>query len=271
MFKLSLHKLKYILLTVILLELFLGGTGRLTEITSFLTLRMILFIIYMLLIVGYLFTNHTLPKEIVYLIGLFVTLIVLATVMGVAGGAGWADIFEDIKPLLNTFFICYLYFSIKTNSDIKYVLKLIKISALILAVFHLVLGYIVLKYHDMAILYSALNAQDNTISNFTFKGDNGFVNYPGDIYLCIGLIVWDQYHPKTIFKYIAIFIIAIGIILTGTRGLIIGLAAAYLIKWLFLKFNYKSLVFLVAGIAIFIGVFSQLKNNIASLRSQEYT
>jgi len=74
--------------------------------------------------------------------------------------------------------------------------------------------------------------------------------------------VWEQYHRKSWLKYIALFVLSIAIIATGTRGLIIGLAGAYLVKWLFLRFNYRSIAYMGAGMVLFLLVVSQLKDNI---------
>lgn len=254
-----------------MLELFLGGTGRLIELNSFLTLRMCLFLIYMLLVLVYLFAGRTLPAEILFIIGFFIVINCLAMLNGYIGGAPFAAVFEDIKPLLNIFLLCYLYFTLKNPDDIRYVLKLLKISAVILALFHIITYIIYLQYSDIAVLYSAINSaqSDNTV--FLFKGDSGFLNYTGDIYLCIGFIVWDQYHKNSPFKYIMLFLIMIAIILTGTRGLIISLALVYLVKWLFLKFNYKSLVYICLGSVLTLFVFLNIKNNIGDKDESDQT
>jgi len=267
----TVHKLKYALLTIVLLELFLGGTGRLLEISAFLTLRMCLFLGYMVLIVIYLFIGRTLPTEIVFITGFFIVINCLAMLNGYANGAAFADIFEDIKPLLNIFLLCYLSFTIKTADDIRYMLKLIKISAVVLMVFHIVLYCIYLKYNDIAILYSAINSAQNDNTNFLFKGESGFLNYTGDIYLCIGFIVWDQYHKNSVLKYVMLALIMVAIMLTGTRGLIIALGGAYFLKWLILKFNYKSLVYIGFGVALLLAVFISLQGNIGDKDESDQT
>lgn len=258
----ALQKIKYAFLTVVLLELMLGGTGRLVEFTSFLTLRMCLFLIYMCLIIVYLLIKRTLPVEVVVIIVFFLVLNILSSIVGYAGGAVSADIFEDVKPLLNTFLICYLAFSVKTAADIRYLINLLKISAVLLTVFHLVLYCIFLKYSDIAILYSAINSAESNNTVFLFKGDSGFVNYTGDIYLCVGFIVWEQYTKNGWVKVLVLALITIAIVLTGTRGLIIALAAVYFVKWLILKFNYKSLLYLAFGVMIVSGVYLNIKDNI---------
>jgi len=265
------QKLKYILLTIVLLELFLGGTGRLIEFSSFLTLRMCLSMLYMLVILIYLFTNRTLPVEIVFIIVFYIIINIIAIANGYLNGAAPPDIFEDVKPLLNTFLLCYLSFSIKKTGDIKYVLKLLKISAIILAVFHIILYCIYLKYHDIAILYAAINSaqSDNTV--FLFKGDSGFLNYTGDIYLCIGFIAWEQYHKKSYIKYFALGLITVAIVLTGTRGLIISLGLVYIVKWLFLKFNYRSLIYMGVGLGMLAGVFVSIQGNIGDKDESDQT
>jgi hypothetical protein len=258
----SLQKIKYAFLTIVFLELFLGGTGRLVEFTSFLTLRMCLFLIYMGLIIIYLLIKRPLPVEVIVVMVFFLLLNVLSSIIGYVDGGTPAAIFEDVKPLLNTFLLCYLAFSVKTASDIRYLLTLLKISAVLLTIFHLVLYCIFLKYSDIAILYSAINSAESNNTVFLFKGESGFVNYTGDIYLCVGFIVWEQYTKNSWFKLLALLLIAIAIVLTGTRGLIVALAAVYFVKWLLLKFNYKSLIYISFGIVIVLAVYLNIKDNI---------
>jgi len=267
----TIQKCKYLLLTVVLLELFLGGTGRLVEFTAFLTLRMCLFLVYMALIIVYLFLRRTLPIEIVILTCFFLIINLLAAINGFRNGAHFSDIFEDIKPLLNTFLFCYLSFSIKTPRDIRYILKLLKISAVILALLHIVLYSIYLVYHDIGVLYYIINSaqSDNTV--FLFKGESGFLNYTGDIYLCVGFIAWDEYHKNTFFKYVALTMILIAIVLTGTRGLIISLGAVYFLKWLLLRINYRSLVYVGIGAVMILAVFSNIQGNIGDKDESDQT
>jgi len=267
----SLQKIKYAFLTVVVLELSLGGTGRLVEFTSFLTLRMCLFLVYMGLILVYLILKRKLPVEVVVIMIFFLLLNILSSVIGYVNGAASADIFEDVKPLLNTFLLCYLAFSVKTAADIRYLLTLLKISALLLTVFHLVLYCIFLKYSDIAILYSAINSAESNNTVFLFKGESGFVNYTGDIYLCVGFIVWEQYTKNSWVKYVVLVLIMIAIILTGTRGLIIALAAVYFVKWLLLKFNYKSLIYIAFGFIIVLAVYLNLQGNIGDKDESDQT
>ncbi len=258
----SLQKIKYAFLTVVFLELFLGGTGRLVEFTSFLTLRMCLFLIYMGLIIIYLMVKRTLPVEVIVIMVFFLLLNILSSIIGYVDGGTSAAIFEDVKPLLNTFLLCYLAFSVKTASDIRYLLTLLKIAAVLLTIFHLVLYCIFLKYSDIAILYNAINSAESNNTVFLFKGESGFVNYTGDIYLCVGFIVWEQYGKNSWLKLSVLLLIAIAIVLTGTRGLIVALAAVYFVKWLLLKFNYKSLFYISFGIIIVLAVYLNIKDNI---------
>jgi hypothetical protein len=266
-----LQKLKYLLLTLVLLELFLGGTGRLLEFTEFLTLRMCLFIIYMALVVFYLFLRRTLPVEIVILTSLFIFINFFGAINGFRNGAYAADVFEDIKPLLNTFLFCYLAFSINSAKDITYVLNLLKFSAVILALLHIVLYGIYLYFQSITVLFDIIYSlqSDNTV--FLFKGESGFLNYTGDIYLCIGFIAWDEYSKKSIFKYFMLALILTAIVLTGTRGLIISLAGVYLLKWLILKVNYRSIISICIGAVIMLVVFSNIQGNIGDKDESDQT
>jgi len=256
------NKALTIIFTCVFLELFLGGTGRLIELTSFLTLRMCFFLVYIMLIGYFLLAKHKLSWEIVFIISFFLLLCVFDGLIGYLNNAALADIFEDIKPLINIFLLCYLYFSIKTTDDIQYLIKLIKISTVLLVILHFALYSVVLVFSNFALLYSSVNNTQGDNLVFIFKGDTGLVNYTGDLYLCVGFIVWDQYHKRSKLKTFMLICIAISIILTGTRGLIFALAGTYLVKWIFLKLQYRSLVYLFLGMIVLGGIIFSLSDKI---------
>lgn len=262
-----------VIFTSVFLELFIGGSGRLIEINSFLTLRMCLFMVYMVLIVLFIISGNPLSKPVLIIIGYFTLTTTLSLLIGFSAGTALPSMLEDVKPLLNIFLLIYLWYSINSVKDIRYILKLIKISAVILIILHLVLYYLYLQYSDIAILYSALSPAPEDVDKtmFFFKGTTGFVNYTGDVYLCVGFIVWDQYHKNSILKYIVLFFLVISIILTGTRGLILALAGVYLVKWAILKLNYKSLVYLIVGVITVGVIFSQLKDSIGDKDESDQT
>lgn len=250
------------ILSIVLLELFLGGTGRLIEFNSFLTLRMVFFFIYLLISVYYLFRGEKLPILIYNILGLFLIINIISIFIGIVQGAEGSSIFEDIKPLLNIFLIPYLFFSIKNFGDIQLVIKLIKISSILLAILHLILFAIFINLQDSWALYTSLNPDNNSNNVFILKGDNGFIFYTGDLYLCIGFLFWDLYSKKGFLKILALSFLSIAIILTGTRGLILALAFVYLVKYILFNINLKSLIYLLFGSILIGAVFFVTQSNI---------
>lgn len=259
---------KYILnviFTCVFLELFLGGSGRLVEFTSFLTLRMCLFCVYIPITLFFLIVRGYINKFIVIIVGYFLFSITIATIVAFINiKTATAGMFDDVKPLLNIFLLPYLYYSIDSVDKIKHLLKLLKISAVILAIMHLVFYCIYLQNSSIAQLTAVLStdAEDIDKTQFFFKGDSGYVNYTGDVYLCIGFIVWDQFHRNSLFKYIILCLLFVSIVLTGTRGLILATAGAYFIKWTFLKFNYKSITYILIGSFLTVLMFLNIKDSI---------
>ncbi|MBB6127047.1 hypothetical protein [Mucilaginibacter lappiensis] len=216
----------------------------------------------MLVTIVFLFLNRKLPVEVVFIIGYFIFLNAVDLINGYFSGAAFSNMMEDVKPLLNIFLLCYLSYSINDVKDIHFIIKLLKFSSIVLVIFHLIFYAAYLIFNDFAVLYAAINSQqgDNTV--FFFKGESGFLNYTGDLYLCIGFIVWEQYHEGKLTKYLALLGITLAIILTGTRGLIFALGATYFIKLLILKFNYKSIIYIIMGVAFVIGMYLKIKDDI---------
>jgi hypothetical protein len=66
-------------------------------------------------------------------------------------------------------------------------------------------------------------------------------------------------------------LILIAIVLTGTRGLIISLAGVYLLKWLILKVNYRSIISICIGAVIMLVVFSNIQGNIGDKDESDQT
>jgi hypothetical protein len=264
-------KLLSVIFTCVMLELFLGGTGRLTEINSFLTLRMCLFLLYMALILVYLLMGRKLPKFVVFIILFFFFLCIFSSLIGYLNGAEPSAIFEDIKPLLNIFLLFYFAFSINSEEDVSYLIKLLKISSVLLIVLHIILYVIYLKLGDITYLYATLSPDDGNSPMFVFRGDGGYVYYFGDIFLCITFLVCGEYQKKSIYKYLLMFFLMVAILITGTRGFLVSLALCYFVKWVILRFNYRSLIYLSIGVIIFLGAFLQLKSTVGDKDESDQT
>jgi len=80
-------------------------------------------------------------------------------------------------------------------------------------------------------------------SDFMFRGNQGLFSYKGFVYMIIGLIFWIH-SDKTKRKNIAILIISMAMILSGTRGFVVMFFLVYAMFYgipLILKLNLKVL------------------------------
>lgn len=237
------------LLSIIVLELMIGGSGRFLEIGP-VTARMILYtiaLIYSLFLV----VRGTFIKK--YYVKLTILVFVLSLFSSLVGSFNHADpylIFEDLKQV--SYFPMIIFFSIFINSYDK-VLKisyLIKLSAIVLlASYLLVLSALLLGIIRFDVLYEFLSEYDQVF----FRGEAGFFFYKGFIVLCLGVFFFLL--EKTFFSKIMGGLMFLGVVLTFTRGFIystIVIFAAYL-AYLNLKnknlLNIISLIILPLAIA----------------------
>jgi len=205
--------------SVVLFELFLGGGGRLVMIGP-LTLRMLLFSV-LIVISGILLINKV-KIDIVYfrLLMLYFILILFAGVLGYFHHATPVAIFTDIKPLL--YFLSILFFAIiiKSYNQIEIIFRIIKISAVILALTYLILMFlIVCKILTFDQIYYLSDSK--FYSEFIFNGTLGCFYYKGFIFLSIGFFFY--FIEDSVFSKITSLLILISIFFTLSRGLVIDL------------------------------------------------
>jgi len=124
------------LLVIFVLEASLGGGGRLIE-TGPVSPRMVLFGLALAYSAAILFRGAKLPREFVWLTGLFVTLSSISALRSVSGGQSSVAAFEDFKPLAYFLILPFFAITIRTVNDVMLVGRLLKLSALILALSYL--------------------------------------------------------------------------------------------------------------------------------------
>jgi len=167
-----------------LLELFLGGGGRLLA-WGPISLRMVLFTIAMIWsVILLLFYHQKLPKEIWRLIGLFSLMVTLSAFVGFLNNAPLELIFEDIKPL--SFFYTIIFFSlaIDQTKDGESITKIIKITSLVLGICYL-LVFIAINANIIRVSTLYLITKDT--GEFYFRGEIAFF-YKGFVFLCVGIV-----------------------------------------------------------------------------------
>ena len=243
-----------LLFSITLIELFVGGGGRVFEIGP-LTLRMILFMLN-LVVISVLWVYHGKISMFIMVVALGVGSVLLAyAFLGMVNGAEASLIAEDIKPLSYFFSILFLGYYIDGEKRMNLVVSLIKYSSLFMAVVYLfiqVLFYLnKINYLPFArYVYANISPTD-----FIFRGTEGLFFYKGFMYMVVGLIFWIH-SSGTKHKAVAILTIMIAMILTGTRGFILMFGFVYALFYgipLLLKLNVKMLI--LAGVLVFGSIF----------------
>ena len=228
---------------ILFLELFLMGSGRSLEFGS-LTMRMLLYgiaLIYSMVVYLHYYKIH---RSIWELLIFFTFVTSFSSLIGILNGADISLIFMDIKPLL--YFLMILPFALVINSmeSIKLISKLIKYSAIIMAVVYLLwFALMLLGYLDFGAMYVLLSSETNEIM---FRGSdmtNPGLFYKGFVYMCIGFIFFINYNDKK--NNLIAILLLFAIFLTFTRGFIVALALAFLIQNIIDIKQKKSFTFVI--------------------------
>lgn len=232
-----------IIFLITILDIFIGGGGRVFEIGGT-TLRILLFFLNIGIIgVIYLFQSK-IPKYVFHLSVAVLCIITFYTFLGWLNGAKFELISEDVKPL--SYFFSILFFSYYINSEqiVMLLVSMIKKTSFLMALAYIFIQ--VLFYFgkiDFTLFYNYVNTQIAS-SEFFFRGIKGLFFYKGFLYMVVGLIFWIHTgHSK--FKRVAIFIITVAMVLSGTRGFILMFIILYALFYgvpLLLKLNLKILV-----------------------------
>jgi len=238
--------LSNIFLVIILLEVFLMGSGRMIMIGP-MTLRMVLFTLAMVSSLIYLFVKNVIDKQTTILLSIFFISSSVALLRGTINGADNMLILEDLKPL--SFFLILIYFSINiTDMDrVKIITMAIKTSALTLvAVYATILLLLYFNVIEFLNLYDLLSKD----SSFIFRGADGLFFYSGFLYLCIGFIFF-MFSSRLIDKLLGLLMF-IAIVLSFTRGFLLATVMVVAIYFIFMKKSMSS------GILIVLIVFASL-------------
>ena len=230
-----------------LLELFLGGGGRLLA-WGPISLRMVLFTIAMIWsAILLLFYQQKLPKEIWRLVGLFSLMVIIAAFIGFLNNAPLELIFEDIKPLSFFYIIIFFSLAIDQTKDGEFITRIIKYTSLILGICYLL---VFIGINANIIRASTLYLITKDTGEFFFRGEIG-VFYKGFVFLCVGIVFFffDPVKKNTPW----LILLSISVILTFTRGFIFALSVTFLAYYLFIKRNlYKAgLSLIVATLTLF--------------------
>lgn len=223
-----------LLFSIVLIELFLMGSGRLLELGP-VTLRMILFCLCLFWAVYNIATGKKgISQFLLFLVGSYLVLLLEGTFLGYTRLSDPSLVFEDVKPLIYFLMVIYFEMTITDLLRIRLVSLLVKAAAVVMAIIYLML--ICLMYSG-TVDFSQVYGWVGSSSEFMFRGETGEagVFYKGFLYVCIGLIffLFDGTHRS----FLAITLLVSAILLTFTKGFVVALIPAILIGYYILSKN----------------------------------
>ncbi|MBH2020100.1 MAG: hypothetical protein I8H91_11265 [Burkholderiales bacterium] len=241
------------LYTITVLELFLGGGGRLLAFGP-ITLRMVLFVLCFCASIGLLIFHKANDDGAVFLaLGLATAYMLihgLGLLNGAIKGADATDLISDVQPSLYWMLAPFFAVVLGSADMVRHTSRLICMAGILLAVMYLmaVIG-LLSGWLDFNKFYGDLDAT----GEFFFRGENFFF-YKGFLYLAVS-IVFLMLAKNRLSKF-AFILVVIALTLTLTRGFVISTAAA-IIFMLFGLRRWKSLSIaivstIVAGLCVWV-------------------
>jgi hypothetical protein len=226
-----------LLLIVALVEIFLGGGGRLID-TGALTIRMYFFIVALFFGVVIMFGRGHMHQSLVRLTLAFTVLLVVGIVMGTITGQSLNYILIDVKPLLFFYYIFFFAALVKTEEDVNLVIRLLKICSVVLAVGYLIMLVLI---NAKRIPFMPFYVWASGTEEISFRGEFAFF-YKGFVYLCIGIFFFNWREGWK--SKLAIITIIVAVMLTFTRGFVLSLFILYLIKLTLIDKRWLSFFFI---------------------------
>lgn len=248
--------LHILLLTLLVIELVVGGGGRITSYGA-LSLRMVFFVIALSLSICSIIYYRKCERWVAYWSLAFFCLLCIGSVNAGINRSSIAFLIEDIKPLLFFFMLPYFAITIDDIRKVDYVISLIKAASLAMAIVYLsLLSLLLLGFFNYTVFYNTLDATGEIF----FRGQFFFF-YKGFLYLCVGFFFfWISEGIAAKFYSLIVFV---AIVLTLTRGFLLMSILTLLFYYLFIQRN--KLVSLVFFLFISIIVASALPYYITSL------
>lgn len=219
-FKHIIYKLSKLYLLILLVEIFLGGAGRLVTIGP-LTLRMYLFIggmfiTIILLLIGYKLSS--LSKVIIFC---FTVIYLSAILLGLFNNADVILLLADAK--MASFFFIYPLFDLIIREEliVNRIIFLLKSASFLMATLYI--STIFLLYSgiiNFKELYDVLSKEEYS-GEFGFRGgESGALIYKGFAYMCMGFF-FHFFSKRSITNILLMILIIIAIVATLTRGFIL--------------------------------------------------
>ncbi|MET6989542.1 hypothetical protein [Sediminicola arcticus] len=240
-----------------LIELFIGGGGRVFELGP-LTLRIILFFINIVFVLVLYIYKRKIPKYVIVVLSIAIIVLILNSLIGLVNGAEISFIIEDVKPLSYFFSILFFSYYIDSTKRIQLIISILKRTSFYIALVYIFIQ--ILFYFnklDFSVFYSYVNTEISS-SDFFFRGESGLFFYKGFFFMVVGLIFWIHCSNSNK-KLVPIITIIIAMILSGTRGFIVIFGLIYALYYgipLLLRLNLKILFLTTVVLLLSLNFFS---------------
>lgn len=163
-----------VLLVAVVLEVSLGGGGRMFD-TGPLSPRMVLFGLALVYTAAALLYRERIPREFVFMTVLFVALSGISVLIPVLQNQPVMVVLDDFKPLAYFFMLPFFAIAMRNMQDVARVGRLLKFSALLLAVLYLgVMAFWKSGGMTAMQMYAWLNPAHTAEAEFLFRGDTTF-------------------------------------------------------------------------------------------------
>jgi hypothetical protein len=210
-----------ILLALITLEASLLGSGRLLQVGP-LTAKMWLFLAAQLYVAFRLITGDRLKLSSVLILSALAVLVSLGAVIGLARQTPLGLIGEDVSPLLYCFMLFFFEMAIRTRAHVRLVVHIVELAAMLMSVAYItVITLMALGVVSFMQVYTFFLTSDQ---EFLFRDFSGLFFYRGSLYIGVGFIYFA--FEKRWWAKLCLVACTAGILATGTRGFVVGLAAA---------------------------------------------
>lgn len=256
---------------LLMMEVFLMGSGQDLHVTGFLTLRMVNFIIAMFIGLRFLILSGEFPKTILLLVVAFTLPLVLSVMVAHIVGSDMGLVFDDIKPILYFYMIFFYYYVSSSEKIIQRAFDILLLAGKIMTVFYLI--YVLLTDVFNIIPYAVAYQTLDSMNSFMFRGIGSAVYYKGFVFLPIAAVGF--FREK---KYVWLLLSTLAIYFSFTRGLYLLLVFGVL--FFYLRTRHIDIVRIVAlvlvGLLFYVaaeqfGIFSFEQSFMDNREESDYT
>lgn len=238
-----------VVFTIAMLELFVGGGGRLLEVGP-LTVRMLLFALCLLTSVLYAATRPNRADGTVLALGLVAAYLIVhlcGLVNGMLSGSDVADMLTEMQQSLYWLGAPFIAMALQSQRMVQRAADLVRLSGVVLAILYLLaIAALALGIVDYLGLYAVLSES----SEFSFRGENYFF-YKGFLYLGIAAVFFVAVDARYS-RWLALLVV-VAMVLTLTRGFVLSTSVAVL---LMLMAQRRTRFLGTAALAVFAAAFA---------------